>query len=128
MSTITLPPQFVERMRALLGEEADAFLASYDRSPLAGLRVNTLKLDPAAFRALSPWPLEPVPWAPAGFLIADDARPGKHPYHAAGLYYLQEPSAMAVAEAMAIEPGQLVLDLAAAPGGKATQIASLLAG
>ena len=115
-------------MRALLGDEADAFFASYDLPPVSGLRVNTLKLDSESFETLSPWPLTPVPWCPAGFLIADDARPGKHPYHVAGLYYLQEPSAMAVAEAMRIEPGQRVLDLAAAPGGKATHIASLLGG
>jgi 16S rRNA C967 or C1407 C5-methylase (RsmB/RsmF family)/NOL1/NOP2/fmu family ribosome biogenesis protein len=115
-------------MRAMLGDEADAFFASYERPPISGLRVNTLKLTPETFRILSLSPLTPVSWSPAGFLIADDARPGKHPYHAAGLYYLQEPSAMAVAEAMRIEPGQRVLDLAAAPGGKATHIAALLAG
>src|SRR5829696_1036015 len=128
MPTIALPPRFVERMRTLLGDEADAFLASYDRPPVSGLRVNTLDLTSESFETLSPWPLTPVPWCSAGFLVADDARPGKHPFHAAGLYYLQEPSAMAVAEAMRIEPGQRVLDLAAAPGGKATHIASLLAG
>lgn len=126
MSTISLPPAFVARMRTLLGADADAFFATYERPARSGLRVNTLKLSPAAFRAISPWSLEPLAWSEAGFLVADEARPGRHPYHAAGLYYLQEPSAMAVAEAMAIEPGQRVLDLAAAPGGKATQIASLL--
>lgn len=128
MSSVSLPPRFVERMRVLLGDEAGAFFASYEAPPRAGLRVNALKLEPEAFRARSPWALKPVPWCPTGFLIADDARPGRHPYHAAGLYYLQEPSAMAVAEALDIRPGQLVLDLAASPGGKATHIAALLRG
>lgn len=126
MKLDVLPPAFVERMRVLLGDEAEAFFASYERPATSGLRVNTLKVTPDAFRTLSPWPLEPLTWSDDGFLIGDDARAGKHPYHAAGLYYLQEPSAMAVAASMAIEPGQVVLDLAAAPGGKATQIAALL--
>jgi NOL1/NOP2/sun family putative RNA methylase len=113
-------------MRALLGDEADAFFASYARGEQKGLRVNLLKLGVAEFRALAPWPMEPVPWHTSGFYLPDDVRPGKHPYHAAGLYYLQEPSAMAVVEALDVRPGQRVLDLAAAPGGKATQIAALL--
>ena len=115
-------------MKLLLGDEADAFLASYDRAPLSGLRVNPLKLNAAAFASISPWPLTPVPWAEDGFLIESEGQPGKHPWHAAGLFYLQEPSAMAVAAALDVHPGQFVLDLAAAPGGKATQIAGLMVG
>lgn len=125
-SAITLPAAFVARTRALLGDEAGAFFAAYERPPVAGLRVNPLKLSPEQFAASCPWPLEPVPWAPDGFVISDEARPGRHPFHAAGLYYLQEPSAMAVVEALDLRPGQAVLDLAAAPGGKATQIAGKL--
>jgi NOL1/NOP2/sun family putative RNA methylase len=121
-----LPPAFVERMYVLLGAEADAFFAAYEGSPYTGLRVNLLKLTANDFLCLSPWPLKPVPWCPAGFYVAEGARLGKHPYHAAGLYYLQEPSAMAVVEALDVRRGQRVLDLAAAPGGKATQIAALL--
>lgn len=122
----TLPPLFVQRMRLLLGAEADAFFAAYAHAEHKGLRVNLLKLDAERFRRLAPWPLEPVPWRPSGFYLPGDGRPGKHPYHAAGLFYLQEPSAMAVAEALDVHPGQRVLDLAAAPGGKATHIAALL--
>lgn len=128
MTSRPLPPAFVARMDALLGDEANAFFASYDHASWSGLRVNPLKLSPAEFAALAPWPLTPVPWAESGFLIDAGAQAGKHPWHAAGLYYLQEPSAMVVAEALDIHPGQLVLDLAAAPGGKATQIAGLLRG
>ena len=113
-------------MRALLGAEAEALFNALAQPAMAGLRVNTLKLTPEAFRALVPWALEPVPWCRSGFIVPEAVQPGKHPLHAAGLYYLQEPSAMAVAEALAPEPGDWVLDLAAAPGGKSTHLASLL--
>jgi NOL1/NOP2/sun family putative RNA methylase len=123
-----LPPAFVERMRALLGAEADAFFSALERSPASGLRLNPLKLRPEHFERISPWDLEPVPWSPFGFWVPAGTRAGKHPYHAAGLYYLQEPSAMAVVEALDVRPGLRVLDLAAAPGGKSTQIAGYLDG
>lgn len=76
--------------------------------------------------------MRPVSWCPTGFVLIDEqydkpiSPPGKHPYHSAGLYYLQEPSAMAVAEILAPQPGERVLDLAAAPGGKATHLAALM--
>ncbi len=128
---ITLAPGFAARMRSLMGQESEELLKALVRPALNGLRVNTLKLSPEAFSALSPWPLEAVPWCKAGFIVSHDdtdhERPGKHPYHAAGLYYLQEPSAMAAAEALDVQPGQLVLDIAASPGGKATHLASLIA-
>ncbi|HEX6291960.1 MAG TPA: RsmF rRNA methyltransferase first C-terminal domain-containing protein [Herpetosiphonaceae bacterium] len=123
-----IPPAFIERMRALLGAEADALIAALDHSPSTGLRVNLLKLRPEHFERISPWEIEPVPWCPSGYWVREGERPGKHPYHAAGLYYLQEPSAMAVVEALDVRPGMRVLDLAAAPGGKATHIAAHLDG
>jgi 16S rRNA C967 or C1407 C5-methylase (RsmB/RsmF family)/NOL1/NOP2/fmu family ribosome biogenesis protein len=127
---LTLPAAYRDRTRALLGTEADAFLAVYDRSAVAGLRVNPAKITLDELRRRTGWRLDPVPWCPGGaYLDADHAeRPGAHPYHAAGLYYLQEPSAMAVAEAMRVTPGQRVLDVAAAPGGKSTHLAGLLDG
>jgi len=128
MSTINLPQPFISRMQTLLGEEVGAFVASYAFPSTAGLRVNTGKIPEDAFRQLVQWELDPIPWSPAGFRILGEDRPGRHPFHAAGLYYLQEPSAMAVAEALDVQPGDLVLDLAASPGGKATHIASLLRG
>ena len=124
----SFPPLFLSRMQRQLGDEYDAFLASYHQPPDIGLRVNTLKLSPEEFESISPFQLTPIPWAPAGFILPSDSRPGKHPYHTAGLYYLQDPSAMAVAELLAPQPGERVLDLAAAPGGKATHIAALMAG
>jgi 16S rRNA C967 or C1407 C5-methylase (RsmB/RsmF family)/NOL1/NOP2/fmu family ribosome biogenesis protein len=115
-------------MQNQLGDEYQDFLASYHHPPDIGLRVNTLKLTADQFEAISPFPLTNIPWVPSGFLVPPDMRPGKHPYHAAGLYYLQDPSAMAVAELTAPQPGERVLDLAAAPGGKTTHMASLMAG
>ncbi len=83
-------------------------------------------------RARLPFHLEPVPWSRETFVLGDDAgqgetgRPGKHPYHAAGLYYLQDPSATAPVELLDPQPGETILDLAAAPGGKSTHIAARL--
>ncbi|MCJ7703754.1 MAG: RsmB/NOP family class I SAM-dependent RNA methyltransferase [Anaerolineales bacterium] len=111
-------------MKKLLGDEFDSFMASYDSPSSIGLRVNSLKLSPGEFSSLSPFPLTSIPWTQSGFTLPIDSRPGKHPYHAAGLYYLQDPSAMAVAELLDPQPGDRVLDLAAAPGGKSTHMAA----
>ena len=122
-----IPPAFLARMQRLMSaaEYAD-FLACYTRPISTGLRVNTLKISPQAFRRLAPFDLQELPWMEAGFLVQGESQPGKHPYHAAGLYYLQEPSAMAVAGLLAPRPGERVLDLSAAPGGKATHLAALM--
>ncbi|USG67057.1 RsmB/NOP family class I SAM-dependent RNA methyltransferase [Brevibacillus ruminantium] len=123
-----LPTDFTMRMQALLKEEYPSFLASYEKPFIHGLRVNPLKTECRSFLALSPFPLEPVEWCPLGFRYGEGVRPGKHPYHAAGLYYLQEPSAMFPAVAADVQPGENVLDLCAAPGGKSTQLAAALRG
>ena len=121
-----LPSAFVNRMYALLGHDANAFLDGFSLSPRPGLRVNTLKTSPGIFRSLSPFSLQPVPWCAEGYLVddAERSRPGRHPHHAAGLYYLQDASAMAVGVMLDPQPGECVLDLCAAPGGKATHIAA----
>jgi NOL1/NOP2/sun family putative RNA methylase len=123
----TSPPKaFLDRMQYLLGDEFPQFLHSYADSATTGLRVNTLKLTPAEFLAISPHELSSIPWCPSGFSVRGEAQPGKHPYHPAGLYYLQEPSAMLAAEALAPKPGERVIDLAAAPGGKSTHLAAMM--
>jgi NOL1/NOP2/sun family putative RNA methylase len=128
--SIRLPEPFVARMRVLLGDEFDDWLASYGAPRRYGLRVNTLKTDGESYRMRSPLSagLKPVPWAEAGYYYSEEDRPGKHPHYHAGLYYIQEPSAMAPAELLDVRPGHRVLDLCAAPGGKSTQIAAKLKG
>ncbi len=113
-------------MRALLGDEMEAFLASYQQPRSLGLRINPLKTDPQVLVAQLPCSLQPVPWTQHGFYYPPTAQPGKHPYHAAGVLYLQDPSAMAVAEVASPQPGERVLDLCAAPGGKSTHLISLM--
>ncbi|MBW5445116.1 RNA methyltransferase [Cohnella sp. CFH 77786] len=126
-----LPPDFVRNMTRLLGGETDRFLRSYDEPRSYGLRLNRLKLDErhSLIPALTGlFGLRPVPWCPDGYFYEASARPGRHIYHAAGLYYIQEPSAMIAAELLDPVPGETVLDLAAAPGGKTTQLAAKLRG
>ena len=119
-----LPKAFEERMRRLLGEEYEDFRAAYEQPEAQALRVNTGKLSKEAFLSLAPFSLERVPWTRNGFYYGKEDRPGRHVYHEAGLYYMQEPSAMAVGELAGARPGERVLSLCAAPGGKTTHLAS----
>lgn len=121
---MNLPQPFRQRMKKQLQEEYDAFIQSYKKGRFQGLRVNSLKIEPSAFTALSPFSLTPVPWTENGYYYPAEERPGKHPYFEAGLYYIQEPSAMAAVIYLDPEPGERILDLCAAPGGKTTHIAS----
>ena len=137
-----LPQDFLDRMSDMLGEEYPAFLESYDAPRHKALRVNTLKADRARFikdalaaHVATEETLLPVPWAESGFYYGAEDAPGRHPYHEAGVYYIQEPSAMAPAEfLMRPVDGQefcedeRILDLCAAPGGKSTQIAARMQG
>ena len=120
-----LPPEYLKRMERLLGEEFPRFREIYAQPAANGLRVNTLKITVPEFIHCSPFKLEPLPWTTEGFILPSaqpSLQPGKHPYHTAGLYYLQDPSAMAVVELLDPQPGEKVLDLSAAPGGKSTHI------
>ncbi|MEI3240224.1 MAG: RsmB/NOP family class I SAM-dependent RNA methyltransferase [Lachnospiraceae bacterium] len=124
-----LPVLFEERMRRMLPpEEYEQFLKSYEREQYHALRVNTLKIRRKEFLERGLFDLEPVPWCENGFYYGENERPGKHPFHEAGLYYIQEPSAMSAAALADVQPGEYVLDLCAAPGGKSTQLASALQG
>jgi NOL1/NOP2/sun family putative RNA methylase len=124
---IDLPAAFVERMTASLGEEAQAFFDSYNNPPYRGIRVNTLKISVKDFIALSPFSLQPVLWEDCGFYVTQE-KLGKSPLHAAGLFYVQEPSAMCAAPLLKVEAGERVLDLCSAPGGKGTQLAQRMRG
>ncbi|MGN0988524.1 MAG: SAM-dependent methyltransferase, partial [Otoolea sp.] len=118
-------------MKILLGEEYEAYLDSFAEEPVYGLRVNTLKVTVEEFlrkAADAGWELQPVPWVSNGFYYPKEKRPARHPWYYSGLYYLQEPSAMTPASRLPIEPGDKVLDLCAAPGGKSTELAARLSG
>ncbi|KOY13302.1 RsmB/NOP family class I SAM-dependent RNA methyltransferase [Paenibacillus xylanivorans] len=125
---VQLPSIFAERMKSLLGDEFEQFMKSYEQSPHAGLRVNTLKISLEQFEEIAPYDMRPIPWCGTGFYVPHGVKPGLHPYYHAGLYYIQEPSAMAPVELLNVKPGERVLDLCAAPGGKTTQIAAKLQG
>ncbi|NEU59804.1 RsmB/NOP family class I SAM-dependent RNA methyltransferase [Paenibacillus sp. ALJ109b] len=125
---VQLPSIFAERMKSLLGDEFEQFMKSYEQSPHAGLRVNTLKISLEQFKEIAPFDMRPIPWCGTGFYVPHGVKPGLHPYYHAGLYYIQEPSAMAPVELLNVKPGERVLDLCAAPGGKTTQIAAKLQG
>jgi len=124
---IELPESFKKRIREQLGEEYEAYLQSFQEKSRNGLRVNTGKLSAKEFEQMSPFGLQRIPWVPNGY-IYEGERPAVHPYYYAGLYYLQEPSAMTPASLLPIEPGDRVLDLCAAPGGKSTELAARLRG
>ena len=127
---VELPASFLERMNRLLEDEFEEFMACYQNPAVSGLRVNSLKIEPEDFLKISPFSMQPVRWCPEGFQLQDDSavsqNPGKHVFHTAGLYYLQDPSAMAAASILSLPKDALVLDLAAAPGGKTTHLASLM--
>lgn len=124
---IQLPQDFMIRMQDMLGEAYPAFIRSYDGENCHALRVNTLKGTAEDFLQKAPFlNLESVPWEKRGFYYTFKSAPGKNPLHEAGVYYIQEPSAMAPAAYLKAKAGERVLDLCAAPGGKATQIASYM--
>lgn len=123
-----LPELFLTRMERMLGEEYQEFLESYRMPGYPSLRVNLLKGTQEELRKRAGFLKEPVPWAKGGWYCEEEARSGKHPFHEAGAYYIQEASAMAPAEYLLAKPGERILDLCAAPGGKSTQIASYMEG
>lgn len=128
---MNLPIEFEKKMKAFLGDEWDDFLYSYDNNRFQALRFNTLKVQSPEERmrilkTLKTSSDKKVSWANAAYYFDENVRPGKHPYHEMGLYYIQEPSAMSAAALLAPKPGMRVLDLCAAPGGKSTQLATYL--
>lgn len=128
---MNLPIEFEKKMKAFLGNEWDDFLYSYDNNRFQALRFNTLKVQSheeimRILKVLGISSDKRVSWANEAYYFDENVRPGKHPYHEMGLYYIQEPSAMSAAALLAPKPGMRVLDLCAAPGGKSTQLATYL--
>ena len=119
-----LPEAFLSRIEKQLGEEYPAFLESLERPRAVALRFNPLKGQQPQL----PFVEAPVPWEPMGFYYDPQSRPGLHPCHEAGVYYLQEASAMAPVALLDPQPGEKICDLCAAPGGKTTQIAGRMDG
>ncbi|MEE1154099.1 MAG: RsmB/NOP family class I SAM-dependent RNA methyltransferase [Acutalibacteraceae bacterium] len=125
---ITLPEKFLQRMKSLLNDDYEAFINEYTLQPLKGLRVNTLKCTADKLQQLLDVKLTPSPFSPLSYYIEGNIKLGNNPLHHCGAYYLQEPSASCAVTALDIQQGDKVLDLCAAPGGKSTQIATLLNG
>lgn len=123
---MNLPQAFLERMEKLLGSELPDFLESYNDERFYGLRVNTLKISVEDFLSISPFKLKPIPFTRDGFYYDPEDKPTKHPHYHAGLYYIQEPSAMAPVNVLEPKASDNVLDMCACPGGKSVQIASYL--
>lgn len=135
-----LPELFLKRMEETLGEEYGDFLESLKQERLQALRWNPLKLEAGVAGSKNiqglmedlgqraSFHLAQVPWEENGFYYESADQPGRHPYHDAGLYYIQEPSAMAPAPLLEARPGERILDLCAAPGGKSTQLAAAMKG
>ncbi len=123
-----LPEKFIQNMKSVLGEgELEDYLRSLEKPRFTGLRVNTSKISVEEFERISPFrSLRRIPWTSNGFYYTEEDEPTRHPYYYAGLYYIQEPSAMAPASVLPVEEGERVLDLCAAPGGKATELGAKL--
>lgn len=123
-----LPVQFEEKMRRLLGDDFAEYERHLEDPAYYGIRVNTLKISVEDFLKICPFHLTKVPWTENGFYVNREEKPSKHPYYHAGLYYIQEPSAMTPAAYLPVEPGDRVLDLCGAPGGKSTELGAKLKG
>lgn len=123
-----LPIKFLEKMQNILGDEYDAFIKTYEENRKAALRINTLKGNSEKLFSVLDEKLSLVPWTSDGYFYPDTMQPGKSPLHEAGAYYIQEPSAMLPAELLKAQPGECILDLCAAPGGKTTKIAADMKG
>ncbi|MCI2047169.1 MAG: RsmB/NOP family class I SAM-dependent RNA methyltransferase [Faecalibacterium sp.] len=120
---------FTAREKALLGARYKTLLTPPENEAARGITVSALRCTPAEFAAKADFSVSPSPFCAAGFVVKQaNFKPGKHPYHAAGVFYAQEPSAASAAPLVGAAPGMRVLDLCAAPGGKSSQLAAALGG
>ena len=125
---MNLPEKYLNSMKDMLKDDFDDYLESFNDKRLYGLRVNNLKISTEDFLKISPFKLTPIPWIENGFYYEETDKPAKHPYYYAGLYYIQEPSAMTPANVLPIDEGDVVFDMCAAPGGKSLHLADMLHG
>lgn len=126
---MNLPKEYIDNMTSLLGEEYKEYEACLDKPMFHGIRINTKKISVEDFLKINPFSLTPIPWCENGFYFDEKVdKPSKHPYYYAGLYYIQEPSAMTPAAVLPVYEGDRVLDICAAPGGKSTELAAKLNG
>ncbi len=123
-----LPEKFEKKMKEILGDEFDAFIAGFEETRFGGVRFNSLKIDKEKWESIAPFDIRQVPWISNGYYYNLSDQPAKHPFYFAGLFYIQEPSAMTPANMLPVEPGDRVLDICAAPGGKSTELAAKLKG
>ncbi len=123
-----LPEKFENKMKEILGDEFDAFIAGFEETRFGGVRFNSLKIDKEKWESIAPFDIRQVPWISNGYYYNLSDQPAKHPFYFAGLFYIQEPSAMTPANMLPVEPGDRVLDICAAPGGKSTELAAKLRG
>lgn len=121
-----LPEKYIEEMKELLKDDLDDYLYSFDSEPISSIRINNHKVSNEEFLKISPFNLKKIDWINNGYYLNGDYRPGTHPFYDAGLYYIQEASAMTPASCLEIEKGDRVLDCCAAPGGKTTELLSKL--
>ena len=120
---------FEQRERALLGDRFDVLYAAPQETAERGVTVSALRASPEQFAQKADFPLEASPFCKAAFVVHQpDFKPGRHPYHHAGVFYSQEPSASSAAPLLGVRPGMRVLDMCAAPGGKSSQLAAALQG
>ncbi|MBE6756564.1 MAG: RNA methyltransferase [Ruminococcaceae bacterium] len=120
-----LPLEFTDRMKKLLGDEFEEFISAVNGTPVKGFRVNTEKISLEDFEKINVFGSERIPYVRNGFYLEME-KAGNHPYHHAGMVYIQEPGAMAPAECVEIETDWKILDMCAAPGGKSTQLKNRL--
>lgn len=122
---IQLPEAFAKRMQCLLGEKYNDYLSALEKPPVRAFRVNTEKISLSEFEKINPFTTEKIPYVDNGFYFTDE-KIGNHPYHHAGMIYVQEPGAMAPAECVELDPSWCVLDMCSAPGGKSSQLRNKL--
>ena len=123
---ITLPEEFIQTRKPIIGENWNLYLKEYEKEPIRGLQVNTLKIDIETFKQKFTKKIEPIPYTINGFYLEEELKAGKDPLHHAGSYYVQEPSAMIVANSLSIKKDSIVLDVCSAPGGKTIGISNQL--